>query len=187
MMSPCDSESLIPSAGVRFTNLGREFILLSKMIVIRGSFVQPEELTVTLLTDHLLLVDDDGFISHFSNFSDPASSALATRHAAQLISLPRTAFILPGFVDTHCAHPLILQMPNVVDKVKVHAPQYCNAGRALDRPLMDWLDHYTFPSERTIDQDPALAQLVYSKLVDRLLQQGTTAVSFFGTIGIEAK
>lgn len=57
----------------------------------------------------------------------------------------------------------------------------------LDLPLMEWLDAYTYPAEERIDADPKLAKRVYTRLVERLIEAGTGAVLFFGTIGVEAK
>lgn len=54
---------------------------------------------------------------------------------------------MPGMVDTH-----------------IHAPQYVNAGMALDLPLLGWLNKYTFPTEsRFADVD--FARTVYSRVV----------------------
>lgn len=53
---------------------------------------------------------------------------------------------------------------------------------------MEWLEHYTLRAEARIDQDAAgLGKKVYTKLVERLIEAGTTAASVFGTISIEAK
>lgn len=53
---------------------------------------------------------------------------------------------------------------------------------------MEWLEHYTFSSEARIDADPSgLGERVYSKLVSRLLESGTTLASVFGTLTVEAK
>lgn len=90
----------------------------------------------------------------------------------------------------------------------VHAPQYVNAGMALDKPLMEWvrftafflprnshlltscsvqLEAYTFKAEARIDQSPEFAKRVYEGLVSRMLESGSTAASVFGTISVEAK
>lgn len=57
----------------------------------------------------------------------------------------------------------------------------------LDLPLMQWLNTYTYPAEERIDADPKLAERVYKRLVGRLVEAGTGAVLFFGTVGVEAK
>lgn len=50
------------------------------------------------------------------------------------------------------------------------------------------LEHYTFRAESSIDRDPhGLGREVYTRLVQRMVQNGTTAASVFGTISTEAK
>lgn len=73
-------------------------------------------------------------------------------------------FILPGLVDLH-----------------VHAPQYPQLGQALDLPLQDWLQRYTFPLEARF-ADLAFAARAYDTLVGDLLAGGTTTAVYFGTI-----
>lgn len=77
--------------------------------------------------------------------------------------------IIPGFVDVH-----------------VHAPQFRYTGTATDLPLLEWLDHYTFPSERELGSSAALARHVYSRCVRRLLRCGTTTAVYFATIDTRA-
>ena len=63
------------------------------------------------------------------------------------IHLGETQFLIPGFIDTH-----------------IHAPQVPNVGLGLDKPLMDWLNTYTFPMESQY-KDEAFAKHVYEKVV----------------------
>lgn len=63
------------------------------------------------------------------------------------IQLSESQFLIPGFVDTH-----------------IHAPQVPNIGLGLDKPLMEWLNAYTFPME-TQYQDKEFARHVYKKVV----------------------
>lgn len=50
------------------------------------------------------------------------------------------------------------------------------------------LEHYTLPAEASIDRDPErLGRRVYQRLVHRMLENGTTSASVFGTISVEAK
>ncbi len=56
-------------------------------------------------------------------------------------------FFMPGMVDTH-----------------IHASQYSYAGTALDMPLLQWLNTYTFPVESRF-KDLEFAQRVYSQVV----------------------
>lgn len=54
---------------------------------------------------------------------------------------------MPGLVDTH-----------------IHAPQYVYAGTALDLPLLQWLNKYTFPIESSFS-DSEFAKAAYTKAV----------------------
>ena len=73
-------------------------------------------------------------------------------------------FLVPGLIDLH-----------------VHAPQYSYAGTATDKPLMLWLEAYTFPAESCL-RDLKMARIVYQRVVERLLRLGTTTSVYFGTI-----
>lgn len=59
-------------------------------------------------------------------------------------------FLIPGFIDTH-----------------IHAPQVPNIGLGLDKPLLDWLNAYTFPME-TEFKDDDFARHVYEIVVVRI-------------------
>lgn len=78
--------------------------------------------------------------------------------------LPAGQVLLPGFVDVH-----------------VHAPQYSYTGTATDLPLMEWLERYTFPTERRLGGNAEEAADVFRTLVKRLLLCGTTTAMYFGT------
>lgn len=52
---------------------------------------------------------------------------------------------------------------------------------------MEWLDEYAFKAEEKIDADPQLARRVYTRLAERLVENGTGAVLLFGTIKEETK
>ena len=56
-------------------------------------------------------------------------------------------FFMPGMVDTH-----------------IHASQYSYAGTALDLPLLQWLNTYTFPVEARY-KDLEFARKVYTQVV----------------------
>lgn len=77
-------------------------------------------------------------------------------------------FIIPGFIDTHA-----------------HAPQYHNAGTGTDLPLLKWLEKYTFPVESKF-KDLEFAKHVYSKVVDRMLKNGTTTCCYYATLHLPA-
>jgi hypothetical protein len=77
-----------------------------------------------------------------------------------VIRLARGQVLVPGFIDTH-----------------IHAPQYPYTGTATDKPLMEWLNHYTFPAESRL-ADEKIAARVYSTVVDRTLRSGTTTGTY---------
>lgn len=63
------------------------------------------------------------------------------------VQLAPTQFLLPGMIDAH-----------------IHAPQVPNIGLGLDKPLLEWLDSYTFPLESNY-RDPEFAARVYKYVV----------------------
>ena len=67
----------------------------------------------------------------------------------------------------------------------VHAPQWAQLGKALDAPLEEWLQKYTFPLEAKF-ADTGFARQVYASLVETLLANGTTTAVYFATIHVEA-
>ncbi|BGP41651.1 hypothetical protein JCM10449v2_005642 [Rhodotorula kratochvilovae] len=145
--------------------------------VLRGTVLtsQPDR-SLSILEDQLIVVDKRGFIAHLAPADDSESRALLDLvekgevGRERFVELGRDGWLLPGFVDTH-----------------IHAPQYINAGMALDKPLMEWLEAYTFKAESRIDRDPhGLGKRVYERLVQRMLENGTTTASVFGTISVEA-
>jgi guanine deaminase len=71
--------------------------------------------------------------------------------------------ILPGFIDTH-----------------VHSPQLEVIG-SYGAELLDWLNTYTFPSERRY-ADATVAEQGAAVFLDALLVRGTTAAVVFPTV-----
>lgn len=69
------------------------------------------------------------------------------KNTATVTVLPFSQFLIPGFVDCH-----------------IHAPQMPNIGLGLDKPLLEWLDAYTFPLESEYKND-GFAQKVYEQVV----------------------
>lgn len=142
-------------------------MIISYSKVIEGaSFSSLSQTEVSYQAQQLICLDDSGYIARMI---EPSDSDYATvKQAAQandtLTTLRPNQYVLPGFIDLH-----------------VHAPQWPNAGLALDRPLNEWLDTYTFPLEAKY-QDLDFAKTVYNDLVQELLANGTTTVLYFGTI-----
>ena len=88
--------------------------------------------------------------------------------AGKLEQLSPQEYLLPGLVDTH-----------------VHAPQWPQLGKALDRPLDEWLQKYTFPLEARY-ADAGFAERVYRNLVQTLIANGTTTAMYYATIHLES-
>ncbi|XP_022909822.1 guanine deaminase isoform X2 [Onthophagus taurus] len=83
---------------------------------------------------------------------------------AEIIKLTPTQILIPGLIDTH-----------------IHAPQYPNSGLGYDKPLLEWLTAYTYPTE-TLFKESAFAQLVYDAVVRKTIAHGTTTAAYFATI-----
>jgi len=125
---------------------------------------------IDILKDHLFCVNDQGIIERVVAPEADDYDALITTYQEEerFQRLGEGQYFLPGFVDLH-----------------VHAPQWAQAGTALDIPLYDWLNTYTFPLESKFS-DLAFAQEVYDDLVSALLANGTTTALYFATVHKEA-
>jgi len=144
-------------------------------VVWRGTVIHALSLDqLEVLNDALLGLDSKGkivFLRAVNAGEDPQDLKdvkLLVQHDfvddAQFRRLNPPSFIVPGFVDTH-----------------THAPQYVFTGTAMDLPLLDWLNKYTFPTESKF-RDEAYARKVYSKVIRRYLACGTTTAAYYGTI-----
>jgi guanine deaminase len=126
---------------------------------------------VEVLTEHLLVVNAAGTITHLGPAGKPDAAAALLQQGLQapdIKTLSPLQFLLPGFIDTH-----------------FHAPQYTFTGVGTDLPLFDWLSTYTFPCERLFG-DKQHAEAVYRRVVKRLLRLGTTTANYFTTLHVEA-
>lgn len=128
-----------------------------------------------IIHDQLIAVDINGYVVEIaSKDSDGARSSIEKASTQSppvvVMKLPPGSFLLPTFVDLH-----------------LHAPQFLYLGTGLHLPLMQWLNEYAYKAEERLDADPELANRVYSRLAERLLEAGTGAVLAFGTIKSETK
>ena len=127
-----------------------------------------------LLEDALIELDEAGAIARITQ---PAAAEYPARVRAAreadatgggaLLELAAHEYALPGFVDLHC-----------------HAPQWPQAGVALDEPLDVWLDQRTFPLEARF-ADPEFAYATGADLARHLLARGTTTCLYFGSAHVE--
>src|SRR5712691_9854778 len=115
--------------------------------VVAGTFFHtPSRGVIEVLEDALLSIDERGAITAVALRNDPDYRRMRDEAATagKLESLPRGCYVLPGFVDLH-----------------IHAPQYPQLGKALDCPLEDWLERYTFPLQARF-ADLAFARRAYA-------------------------
>ncbi|MBF0714693.1 guanine deaminase [Gemelliphila palaticanis] len=122
------------------------------------------------LEDVLIKVDSNGIISEIVNKDNKnyEEELIYAKNNYEFVELSDGEYFLPGFVDLH-----------------VHAPQWPQAGMALDEPLNVWLDECTFPLEAKYS-DINFAREVYTDLVTQYLARGTTTAMYFATIHNEA-
>lgn len=128
-------------------------------------FHTPKFGDLELLQQALMIVDDNGMIEQVVKVEDKNYEQIKQQalQAGKLIDFGTKKYLLPGFVDLH-----------------IHAPQWPQAGVALDDPLNVWLDECTFPLESKY-QDVDFAKEVYNDLVEQLLARGTTTAVYFAT------
>eukprot|EP01023_Acetabularia_acetabulum_P063446 TRINITY_DN7966_c1_g2_i1.p1 TRINITY_DN7966_c1_g2~~TRINITY_DN7966_c1_g2_i1.p1 ORF type:complete len:449 (-),score=90.11 TRINITY_DN7966_c1_g2_i1:70-1416(-) len=142
-----------------------------KYKLIQGRFIHSKNQSdVEIMKDILIQIDDDGkILKILKQFSEDSELLIQNAEiSGEFLQLKPSQFVIPGFIDTH-----------------IHAPQYSYAGTATDKPLMQWLDHYTFPVEQAFD-NPDHAKFVYSKLIQRGLSEGTTTAMYYATIHLQA-
>ncbi|GIO60907.1 guanine deaminase [Paenibacillus cineris] len=140
-------------------------------LLFRGtSFSSKSSKEIEILKDHLFCIHDDGKIEKIVAPEDAEYQVLLDAYQGKdnFYSLAEGQYILPGFIDLH-----------------VHAPQWAQSGTALDIPLYDWLNTYTFPLESKFS-DLDFAYEVYDDLVRTLLANGTTTALYFATIHKES-
>jgi guanine deaminase len=114
---------------------------------------------------------EDGTIS----FLDDSLKSLTDVHekypsfkSASCTILTPTQFLFPGLIDTH-----------------LHAPQWPNLALGMEGTLAEWVRDYTDPMEASYS-DNDKARRVYSELVQKELELGSTTVAYNSTIHYEA-
>lgn len=128
------------------------------------SSISPKEIQV--LRDHLYCINTNGIIERVIAPEDADYQLMLDTYQSRdnFHRLDEGQYLLPGFIDLH-----------------VHAPQWAQSGTALDIPLYDWLNTYTFPLESKF-ADLDFAQKVYEDVVSTLLANGTTTALYFATV-----
>jgi guanine deaminase len=122
------------------------------------------------LTDALIEVGPGGDILTTGPATDVTgrNRAAGYKAAGRLFEIGPSQVLLPGLVDLH-----------------IHAPQWPQRGTALDLPLEQWLQDYTFPLEARF-ADLGYATGIYDDMVAALLANGTTSAVYFATIHLPA-
>lgn len=121
---------------------------------------------VKFINKGIFLINEDGFIEELYEKSHAAYDEIRQKllEEGKLRVLSDDEYILPGFIDLHN-----------------HAPQWPQAGTALDSPLEVWLGKYTFPLESKY-RDLEFANMVYRDLVKETLKFGTTTAMYFSSV-----
>ena len=141
----------------------------TKKIIKASFFHSPKYGEIEFLEQALLLVSENGIISEIINKEEENYQQILNQysHESNFFDF-KDKVLLPGFIDLH-----------------IHAPQWPQAGLALDDELSYWLNNFTFPLESKY-KDINYAREVYTDLVKTLLANGTTSAMYFGTIHNEA-
>lgn len=118
-----------------------------------------------ILENYILGVSSTGKIEFFEEEDQQEKAAKEWGfNVLDIKQLKKDEFFIPGLVDTH-----------------IHAAQYSFTGSAIDKPLLNWLKDYTFPTEAKYENEE-FARNIYSKVVSRTLKNGTTTACYFATI-----
>ncbi|XP_068092499.1 guanine deaminase isoform X2 [Hyperolius riggenbachi] len=138
--------------------------------VFKGTFVHSTKRgDMEVLENHILATDMKGKILFLEDAQSQARLAQKWGFDdSKIEELGKNEFFMPGMVDTH-----------------IHAPQYSFIGTGMERPLLEWLQYTTFPTEN-IYSDVEVAKTLYNSVVRRTLKNGTTTACYFGTIHTDA-
>ncbi|ODQ81655.1 hypothetical protein BABINDRAFT_159916 [Babjeviella inositovora NRRL Y-12698] len=148
----------------------------SNFTVYRGDMIHTPRLgTLEVIENACVGVDHDGtirFVSTGENYVEEAQKFNAALKVDTIsvceLGAKTGSFFFPGFIDTH-----------------IHAPQYPNAGIFGESTLLNWLTTYTFPMESSI-KDLKLANVVYNKVLNKTLANGTTLAAYYATLDPDA-
>jgi guanine deaminase len=137
-----------------------------------GRIIHSISLTELVILDVAALgVKEDGSIAFVDNQSttiEAVSSKYLDFQHASFKQLNRLEFLFPGFIDSH-----------------LHACQYPNMAMGMEADLRVWITKYTDPIEASYS-DNDKARRVYSELVQKELELGTTTCAYNSTIHHEA-
>ncbi|XP_026332292.1 guanine deaminase-like [Hyposmocoma kahamanoa] len=135
-------------------------------LIIFGTLVSSTGLNSLEVVPGYLIIEDGKIIRKGTSREFVKLEAQDAFRGFHIIKLQSDQFLMPGFVDCH-----------------THGPQFPNLGLGLDRPLLEWLEKYTFPLESQFAATE-YASNVYSQVVRRLLTNGTTTACYFGSLDL---
>ncbi|OWF53676.1 guanine deaminase-like [Mizuhopecten yessoensis] len=143
---------------------------MNPMFAVVGTFVHSSDKEPLItLQNHCLGVANGKIL--FLQKCDANLQTTLRQHnisAENVIYLQEWQFMVPGFVDTH-----------------IHASQYPNCGKGIGEGLLSWLQKYTFPVEAKF-ADLEFATDTYSRVISRVIKNGTTTACYFATIDTDA-
>jgi guanine deaminase len=116
-------------------------------------------------------VSEDGIIKFLDNSiftAEAAHERYPDFKDAVCTTLKPLQFLFPGLIDTH-----------------LHAPQWPNLAIGMEGDLREWVENYTDPIEKSYE-DNEKAKRVYSEMVQKELELGTTTCAYNSTIHFEA-
>ena len=129
--------------------------------IIKGNIISVPEFGRLDITENGYLVTADGKITG-------VYPELPAEYAGAEVEDYGNALVMQSFADMH-----------------LHAPQYPMLGMGMDKPLLEWLNTYTFPTEACF-RDNDFARETYHRLAGELAAKGTTRVCMFSSIHSEA-
>lgn len=140
--------------------------MLGKLAIQGNAFYSTDIQNIKYIQGGIFCIGTDGYITDVYETHDEAYESIRAQYleAGKLKVLSESEVMIPGFVDLH-----------------IHAPQWAQAGTALDRPLETWLGEYTFPLEAKY-RDLDFANRVYQDVVQTTLSHGTTTALYFATV-----
>ena len=129
--------------------------------ILKGNIISAPEFGSLEITENGYLVAEAGIIVG-------VFAQLPEQYAGAPVEDFGDALILQTFADLH-----------------IHGAQYPMLGTGMDKPLLDWLNAYAFPTEaRFADKD--YAREIYRKLAHELIANGTTRVCMFSSLHADA-
>ena len=129
--------------------------------ILKGNIVSAPALGTLEVTEKGYLIAEDGVITG-------VYPVLPEQYAGAAVEDYGDDLIVQSFADLH-----------------LHGAQYPMLGMGMDRPLLDWLNAYAFPTEaRFADTD--YARTVYRQLAHELAARGTTRVCMFASLHTDA-